>query len=260
MLSYYFNLPKDRERDFQGNLSASYAIQKTAKTAFEPFEVYLKNAIAALEKKENIKAKWKKIDIDNAAELKIIGGLFEIPRQTITQFDDGELENANVGDVIYGSRGEHKIIEITEIGYVLDVIPESKEKLFWNDEQYNYTINNSDKPEGIIIREEPHRYIVYSEKTLHQAKRIQDYKLSSFIDFENLCFENGIKISAIHNEGLSITLSDPNDYGKKVTSNQIRFSIEKTQKNSKDAFWIQLSELDDNGNDDIPNSSASLFL
>jgi hypothetical protein len=48
MLSYYFNLPKDRERDFQGNLSASYAIQKTAKTAFEPFEVYLKNAIAAL--------------------------------------------------------------------------------------------------------------------------------------------------------------------------------------------------------------------
>lgn len=81
MLSYYFNLPKDRERDFQGNLSASYAIQKTAKSAFEPFEEYLKNAIAALEKKENIKAKWKKIDVENVAELKIIGGLFEIPKK-----------------------------------------------------------------------------------------------------------------------------------------------------------------------------------
>lgn len=260
MLSYYFNLPKDRERDFQGNLSASYAIQKTAKTAFEPFEVYLKNAIAALEKKENIKAKWKKIDIDNAAELKIIGGLFEIPRQTIIQFDDGQLENANVGDIIYGSRGEHKIIEIAENGYVLDVIPESKEKLFWNDEQYNYTIINSEKPEGIIIREEPHRYIVYSQKPINQAKRIQDNKLSSFVDFENLCFENGTKLSATRNEGLNIILSDPNDYDKKVTSNQIRFSIEKTRKNSKDAFWIQLLELDENGKDDIPGFSPLRYF
>lgn len=260
MLSYFYNLPKDWELTHEKNLVVSKAIKETARRAFEPFVSYLNNAIAALEKKENIKAKWKKIDIDNAAELKIIGGLFEIPRQTITQFDDGQLENANVGDIIYGSRGEHKIIEITENGYVLDVIPESKEKLFWNDEQYNYTIINSEKPEGIIIREEPHRYVVYSEKPINQVKRIQDNKLSSFIDFENLCFETGKKISAIRNEGLSITLSDPNDYGKKVTSNQIRFSIEKTRKNSKDAFWIQLLELDENGNDDIPGFSPLRYF
>jgi hypothetical protein len=80
MLSYFFNLPKERERDFQGNLSASFAIQKTAKVAFEPFEGYLKNAIAALEKKENIKASWKKVGADNVAELRIIGALFEIPK------------------------------------------------------------------------------------------------------------------------------------------------------------------------------------
>lgn len=260
MLSYFYNLPKDWELTHDKNLVVSKAIKETARRAFEPFVSYLNNAISALEKKENIKANWKKIEIDNAAELKIIGGLFEIPRQTITQFDDGELENANVGDVIYGSRGEHKIIEITEIGYVLDVIPESKEKLFWNDEQYNYTIINSEKPEGIIIREEPHRYIVYSEKPINQAKRIQDNKLSSFIDFENFCFENGTKLSATRNEGLSITLSDPTDYGKKVTSNQIRFSIEKTRKNSKDAYWIQLLELDENGNDDIPGFSPLRYF
>lgn len=260
MLFYFYNLPKDWELTHDKNLVVSKAIKETARRAFEPFVSYLNNAISALEKKENIKANWKKIEINNAAELKIIGGLFEIPRQTITQFDDGELENANVGDVIYGSRGEHKIIEITEIGYVLDVIPESKEKLFWNDEQYNYTIINSEKPEGIIIREEPHRYIVYSEKPINQAKRIQDNKLSSFIDFENFCFENGTKLSATRNEGLSITLSEPTDYGKKVTSNQIRFSIEKTRKNSKDSYWIQLLELDENGNDDIPGFSPLRYF
>lgn len=260
MLSYYFNLPKDRKRDFQGNLNASYAIQRTAKTAFEPFEVYLKNAIATLEKKENIKAKWKKIDIDNAAELKIIGGLFEIPKQTITQFEKGAIDTAQVGDTIMGSANPHKIIDIEDNEVVFDIVPESDEMLFWNKKPLNFSVVHSEKPEGIIIREEPHRYVVYSEKPINQAKRIQDNKLSSFIDFENLCFENGIKISAIRNEGLSITLSDPNDYGKKVTSNQIRFSIEKTRKNSKDAFWIQLLELDENGNDDIPGFSPLAYF
>lgn len=260
MLSYYFNLPKDRERDFQGNLSASYAIQKTAKTAFEPFEVYLKNAIAALEKKENIKAKWKKIDIDSAAELKIIGGLFEIPKQTITQFEEGALDTVQVGDTIMGSANPHKILTIEANDVVFDIVPESDEMLFWNKKSLNFSVVHSEKPEGIIIREEPHRYIVYSEKPINQVKRIQDNKLISFIDFENLCCENGTKLSATRNEGLSITLSDPNDYGKKVTSNQIRFTIEKTRKNSKDSFWIQLLELDDNSNDDIPGFSPLRYF
>jgi superfamily I DNA and/or RNA helicase len=260
MLSYYFNLPKDRERDFQGNLSASYAIQKTAKTAFEPFEVYLKNAIAALEKKENIKAKWKKIDVENAAELKIIGGLYEFPKQTFTQFENGMLETAQVGDTIMGSANPHKIVAIEDNKLVFDITPEEDEMLFWNKKQLNFSIIRSEKPNRIIIREDEHRYIVYSEKHLNNVSPVPNNKLSSFINFDNLIFENGTKLTATHNEGLNITLSDPNDYGKKVTSNQIRFSIERIRKNSKDAFWIQLLELDDNGNDDIPGFSPLRYF
>jgi hypothetical protein len=260
MLSYYFNLPKDRERDFQGNLGASYAIQKTAKAAFEPFEVYLKNAIAALEKKENIKARWKKINVEYAAELKIIGGLFEISKQTRIQFEEGAIDTVQVGDTIMGSANPHKILAIEGSEVVFDIVPESDEMLFLNKKPLNFSVLHSEKPEGIIIREEPHRYIVYSEKPIRQAKRIQDNKLSSFIDFENIFFENGIKLSFTRNEGVSITISDPNDYGKKVTSNQIRFSIEKIRNNSKDAFWIQLLELDDNGSDDIPGFSMLRYF
>lgn len=260
MLSYYFNLPKDRERDFQGNLGASYAIQKTAKTAFEPFEVYLRNAISALEKKENIKAKWKKIDVENAAELKIIGGLYEVPKQVFTAFENGILETVQVGDTIMGSASPHKIVTIKADKVIFDITPEEDEMLFYNKKQLAFKIIRSEKPNRIIIREDEHRYVVYSEKPLNNVTPIKEHKLSSFIDFENLTFENGKKLTATRNEGLNITLSDPNDYGKKVTSNQIQFSINQTRKNSKDAFWIQLLELDDYGNDDIPGFSPLRYF
>jgi|JI10StandDraft_1071094.scaffolds.fasta_scaffold34009_2 signal recognition particle GTPase len=260
MLSYFFNLPKERERDFQGNLSASFAIQKTAKVAFEPFEGYLKNAIAALEKKENIKASWKKVGADNVAEIRIIGALFEISKDTITIFEDGALDTAKVGDRVMGSANTHKIISINDSEVVFDVIPETDEMLFWNKKQLNFSVNHSAKPDGTIIREENHRYIVYSEKTINNTTRIPDNKLSSFIDFDNLTFENGNKLFATRNELLSITLSDSNDYGKRVISNQIKFSIERTRKNSKDAFWIQLLELDENGGEDIPGFSPLRYF
>jgi len=82
MLSYYFNLPKDNVPDFDTNINKSYAILKASEEAFKPFEFYLRNAIKALERKENVKAKWKKIKNENTAELKIIGGLYEISKQT----------------------------------------------------------------------------------------------------------------------------------------------------------------------------------
>jgi superfamily I DNA and/or RNA helicase len=260
MLSYYYNLPKDWELTHGKNLVVSKAIKDTARRAFEPFESYLRNAIATLEKKENIKAKWKKIEVENAAELKIIGGLFEIPKKTFTQFENGMIDSAQVGDTIMGSANPHKILEIVGNKVIFDFIPEEDEMLFWNKKPLSFSVNSSEKPTEIIILEDDHRYVVYSEKPLNNITRIQDNKLSSFVDFENLIFESNKKLSATRNEGLNITLSDSNDYGRKITSNQIQFSIERTRKNSKDAFWIQLSELEDNGNDDIPGFSPIRYF
>jgi hypothetical protein len=55
MQYYYFNLHKDYDLTFEKNKIVSSAINNTAKRAFEPFEIYLQNAITALEKKQNIK-------------------------------------------------------------------------------------------------------------------------------------------------------------------------------------------------------------
>jgi superfamily I DNA and/or RNA helicase len=260
MLYYYLSLQKDKQIDFDDNIRVSYAILKTAKNVFEPFESYLKNAINALEKKENVKAKWKKINVENFAELKIIGELFEISKQTFVQIEEGNIDTLQVGSIIMGSANTHKVLAIEGNRIILDIIPELDELLFWNKKQLKYSIILPEKPKGIVISDEPHRYIVYSETPIQQAKRIQNNKIIAFIDFENIFFEDGRKLSFTRNDGLSITLSDPNDYGKKVISNQIKFSIEKIQNNSKDNYWIQLLELDDNDSDDIPGFSPLRYF
>ena len=154
MLSYYFHLPKGRKRlDFDTNHRRSTAIFTTAKAAFEPFEAYLDNAIQAFEKKSDVKAKWKKVDLENMAELQLVGGLYEVSKQTFVEFEEGALSDAEIGDVINGSAGQHRIETIHKDGFVLDVLPDVDELLFWNKKRVDFSIVHSEKPEGTIIHE-----------------------------------------------------------------------------------------------------------
>jgi superfamily I DNA and/or RNA helicase len=263
MQYYYFNLPKDYDLTFEKNKIVSSAINNTARRAFEPFETYLQNAITALEKKQNIKAKWKKIKSENIAELRLIGKLFEVPKQTIVEIDDNIASEIQLGSTIRGSERDHNVISINGCDVVFDNVPEQDEMLFWNKKTFEYKILSESQPKGILIREEQQRYIVYSEngqKPNESATEIQHKKLASFIDFENLKLENGQTLNATRNEDLNITLSDTNDFNKIVIYDELKFKIETTRKNSKDAYWIQLLELDDNANDDIPGFSPLKYF
>lgn len=263
MQFYYFNLPKDYDLTFEKNKIVSSAINNTARRAFEPFETYLQNAITALEKKQNIKAKWKKVKSENIAELRLIGKLFEVPKQTIVEIDDNIASEIQAGSTIRGSERDHNVISINGCDVVFDNVPEQDEMLFWNKKTFEYKIISASQPKGTIIREEQQRYIVYSEngqKPNESATEIQHKKLASFIDFENLKLENGQTLNAIRNDDLNITLSDNNDFNKIVIYDKLKFKIETTRKNSKDAYWIQLLELDDNANDDIPGFSPLKYF
>ncbi|MEI8202836.1 MAG: AAA domain-containing protein [Bacteroidota bacterium] len=321
-------MPKEWELSFEKNIEVSRAIKRTAATAFEPFELYLRNAINALEKKENIKAKWKKIKVDNIAVLKIIGGSYEIPKRTtlkilnnkkglykiLTKVDDpdfseklkfkagkerGEVEISEliyrsaliqlpasvekfdtviwgydtielqpawvtfqVGDIISVNGQEHKIIasgeeDITVTGIVSSTIIKNKGLDF---ECQILSIHKTDNDRLNIISEESNRNIVYFEKPVEIGMRIPDHKLNSFINIDNLFHKDGHSLEYQRNEGLTITLVNNNDYGKIVTSNGIRFTIENIKRNSKDAFWIQLSEMDENEIDDIPGYSPLKYF
>ena len=328
MLHYYFNLPKDYELSFEKNIEVSKAIKRTASTAFEPFELYLRNAINALEKKENIKAKWKKIKVDNIAELKIIGGLYDIPKRSTlkilnnkkglykicTKVDDpdyseklrfkagkerGEIEISEstyqngliqlpttverfdnvvwgydiielqptwvifqVGDIISVDEREYKIITSNEdVITVLGIVSSTKIKIKGLDfECQIVSANKTDNYRSNLVSEEINRLIIYSEKPIEKAQRIPDHKLNSFINLDNLIHKDGANLEFQRNEGLNITIVNSNDYGKTVTSNGIRFTIENISRNNKNAFWIQLSELDNNEIDDIPGYSPLKYF
>jgi superfamily I DNA and/or RNA helicase len=263
MLHYYFNLPKESKLDAIKNLRVSEGILDDARRAFEPFETYLQNSITAIEKKQNIKAKWKKIKTENIAELRLIGKLFEVPKKTLVQIEQSFANEIKEGTVIRGSEKDHTVISKNGNDVLFDNVPEQDEMLFWNKKTVEYKIISENQPKGTIIRDEQQRYIVYAEngqKPNDNANEIQNKKLTSFIDFENLKFENGQTLIATRNDDLNITLSDNNDFGKTVVYDKLKFKIENTLKNSKDAFWIQLLELDDNANDDIPGFSPLKYF
>jgi len=82
MLNYFTQLPKDNPLPFDINIKVSKAIMYTAQNAFTPFYQYLQTTIRALERKEDIKAKWSKVKDENLVELKIIGSLYAIQKIT----------------------------------------------------------------------------------------------------------------------------------------------------------------------------------
>jgi len=90
MLHYYLNLPKDRPLDFETNMGVSNGIMQTARRAFEPFQRYLQTVIRTMENKEAVQARWEKIKESNLAELRIIGGIYKIPRRTVIQARDNQ--------------------------------------------------------------------------------------------------------------------------------------------------------------------------
>jgi hypothetical protein len=272
MQFYYFNLPKERELDINTNYRVSEGIRNTARRAFEPFETYLQNAITALEKKENIKAKWKKVKTENIAELRLIGKLYEIPSEKGKYKIISNVSDPDFSEPIIYKVGEQKgKVSITkedfEKGIVtLDIEATQFDRVTWSGDDIELQAlwtNKRQNFSGVVISEQSNRTIVYAEnnqKPSENTIEIQQRKLSSFVDFENLKFENGQTLNATRNDDLNITLTDTNDFNKVVFSDKLKFKIEHTRNNNKDAWWIQLLEMDENANDDIPGFSPLKYF
>lgn len=165
MLHYFTNLPKDYDLTFDKNIRVSKAIMQTAKDSFEPFSEYLKTSIKALDRKEDIKAKWKKVKQDNLVELQIIGGLFEVPKITkikLLNVEKGEysIEGNYEKDfdipLIIWNNGDKIKINISEQNFIsknrikLDEIYEQIEKANWAGEDIDInptwiTVTKNDK-------------------------------------------------------------------------------------------------------------------
>lgn len=271
MRYYYFNLPKGNPNiDFQKNIDKSTAIQKTAETAFGPFEEYLRNAIDNLKKKDDIKAHWVKLNAKNIAELQLDGWLFEIAtgkNQYRITADSGFSPDFDE-PIICKINGKKEKINVTKQQWdnrilELDFRTESFDSITWAGDDINLElIAESHNLPGIIIKEDGNRKIVYVKdkseiKHLPDDKKaIQGNRIASLIDFDDLSYENGEKFSiAEHNDNMSVTLNNESDYNKTVLCRELRFKISRPQKRDMDYYWIQLLEID-NG---MQSDDALLF-
>lgn len=239
-------------------MSISTAIQKTAKDAFSPFEEYLKNAIETLKKKDDVKANWIKIKSDNLAELKLEGRLFEIQtgkfRYKVVSADEG-FEPDFSEPLIYKENGEKKKLPISSEQYKDSVLELKEELVLENIGSFTWAGDNLSleliqeelQINGEIIKDDSHRKIVYVKdpKPLPNAEEFKGSKIAAFIDFDNLYYENGEKFECCEHEGLSLSLNSESDYDKKIVSGKLKFRIDRPQKQDKDYYWIQLSEMDD---------------
>ena len=259
MKYYYLNLPKGKDLEFDKNINVSTAIQRTAEDAFLPFEEYLKNAIDALKKKNDITANWIKIESDNLAELKLEGYLFEIQtnknrykilvndgfvpdyeEKVFCKFDDKKEKIA-----ISKSDFANRCVE-------LDLKVEKFDSVTWAGDPIRLELIPEDNNfEGTLIKEDGNRKVIYAKDKKERdslpenKKEMYGEKLSAYIDFDNLTFNDGSKFSFEEHNGLSLTLKNDNDYDKTVFSGNLKFKIGRPQKRDKDYYWIQLLEIDD---------------
>jgi hypothetical protein len=127
MIHYFLNLPKDYDLTFDKNIGVSKVIMRTAKDAFTPFFQYIDTSIKALDRKEDIKAKWKKIKQDDLVELQIIGGLYEIPKTTkikLLNVEKGVYTVIGIKDkdfdepLIYWINGQKEKIPISQNDFI----------------------------------------------------------------------------------------------------------------------------------------------
>jgi len=255
MLNYYLNLPKESNVDLNTNMAISYAIMKTAKDSFKPFEDYLSKVIDAMKKKE-VWAEWEKIKIKNIAKLEMMGWLYKIPKEQSTIETKGDLD-VKEGDKLIGTAtGNIKVIKVEGNCVFTDLKVDESEQLFFNKKPVNFIVKKFDKPDGIILSENSDEYILYSEKELPNYKPIG--QTASFVDFDDLCFENGEKLKAERSEDLNLILENESNYNKIVVCGKIRFRLKNIRLNNKEAWFIRLREVENETQNDEVNALSPL--
>ncbi|MGP1430838.1 MAG: AAA domain-containing protein [Treponema sp.] len=324
MLHYFLHLPKDKQLDFETNYTVSTAIMHTARNALSPFEDYLNTSIKTLEKKEDIKARWKKVVQKNRIELRINGAIYEIAKQSIIEITNREIGHYYMKGIaqkdfdeplIYIVDGKKEKYAITQSNFLSEdivTLPFSHtkfDKVSWAGEDIglepawaavqigetltqngnayrikdiqensitvtglldhselsyqgrilNFTLQHTTAvPDTLtVIREDAERFIVYSGKPQDRSKHTP--KLLSLLHTDAIHFTDGSVFTGEPHENMQFTIEDEQWISKKVVCDHVLFTIAPIQKDDKNAFWIQLQELEET-DDDIPGFSPLKYF
>ncbi|MCL2219752.1 MAG: DEAD/DEAH box helicase family protein [Chitinispirillia bacterium] len=193
---------------------------------------------------------WEKVKTENAAELKLIGKLYSVDKNgQVLQFAEGL--NVKKGDTLRGTFDDHKAVTVYDDKNIVVNPPMSDgEELIFERRKIAFSIKEIEMPEGQIIDESPEKYVIYSLKELQGFTEIK--RIAGFVDIENITFENGQQLEAEPKEDLTVLLKNEADFGKTVISNGIKFLLNNIKKSNREAWFIQLTEMEtDRGGDEI---------
>lgn len=271
MQHYYLNLAKDNSNlSLEQNINISYAIRRTAEDVFSNFEAYLKNVLRSSENKE-IKAKWRKLNAKNQAKLQLIGKLFEVENkvglykiinpineadmnfeETLYYWIDKEKKNKKITKEEF----DRRIIRLeatTELTNASWCGEEISLKPYWN------TID--EKLEGILLRKDNEKSVVYIENGKCPNADYKEYDLKSYINFKSVSelifkeFEGEVE-----NEN-NLIFSFPEHVNTKqpFSYESLKFKLEKIHNNKENDFHIQLLEIDEEDNSDFDSPLRFFF-
>lgn len=271
MLSYYFQLKKDREDlSFDKNINLSHAIQEVAQRSFSPFKTYLKNAIENAKKKNNIKAQWKKMG--TPVRIEPIGVFYKVPNtKDLYQIIPPE------GESIESFKSEEMFATLKGGGRKrLPVSAEARRKgvirleedisifntITWEGEPVKLIPlgGKETQPTGSICIEKTTEYSVfYSERELKEEENYEKIdKITPYIDFDALCYETGEAFKAMHLDKRNFLLNDEKDIGKVLLCNELKFVIKEDF--GKNKYWIQLSEIEEESEKSVLEKSPLSYF
>ena len=271
MQHYYLNLAKDNTNlSLEKNIEVSYAIRRTAEEVFSNFETYLKNVLRSSENKE-IKAKWRKLNAKNQAKLQLIGKLFEVENKVGLYKIINPINEADINfeeTLYYWINKEKKNKKITKEEFDRRIIRlEATTELTnasWCGEEISlkpYWNTIDEKLEGILLRKDNEKSVVYIENGKCPNANYKEYDLKSYINFKSVSelifneFEGEVE-----NEN-SLTFSFPEHVNTKqpFSYESLKFKLEKIHNNKENDFHIQLLEIDEEDNSDFDSPLRFFF-
>lgn len=272
MKHYYLALPKETKLDNDSNKKTSEQLLENTFNSLTDFHQYVQTSIRSMKNKEEVKAKWHKINNDDIIfELVPQGYVYEIKKETVFEVVVPEnFEKDLEESLIYwqeNKKDKQKVVE--ENGKLLLKFNGSIhkiEKARWVGETVGLRlISKHDVPENISILEETDHVATFYSK--EKIVNTEEKDIFEFIKNKDLKFIDGkpFEYKIENNHTFQVPESENLDFEEKclTAENEIRFKITKPNRERKkeERYWIQLEEIENNGEDEIsPFSELRCFF
>ena len=229
-------------------------------------EDYLSRAIEALKKKEDICARWCKLD-ETRAELKLQGALYRIPKEEIVVSE--ALRDYQAGDSVDVRGGKYQIKQKLDVNKAIFFEPYKGELIFSGDNTLCEGEIEYSAPRLNIVLERDSDYMVYFRKgelcSESKAQQLTDDETKVFLsELSHISYNDNNYRIEVDSDGCLLLREDFIPLLNKPLVG-IPYSLDlmlvsRSNKGRGEGRWIQLLEVDSDGNEDETLSPLRYFF